>query len=112
LAVVGHSFNGKHCIQLKGTKILSTKAEYMDWIMKDAVEIENRLNNINMEDGLVLSRTWIPLVHSLKDWRNPPHEDTQQQHYSPFQDHHIQGRLPPYLCHLDRPSQSLQFVIS
>jgi hypothetical protein len=64
-------------MKLQGSKI-STKVQYMDWIVKDGVEIEHRLNNLNKEDGLVTSRSWIPLVHSLKGWRKSPHEDTQQ----------------------------------
>lgn len=67
--MVEHTFDGKLFIQPQGSKI-STTAQYMDWIMKDAVEIQHRLNNLNREDGLVSSRSWIPLVHSLLDGEN------------------------------------------
>jgi hypothetical protein len=30
--------------------------EYMDCIMKDLIEIEHRLNNLNREDGLVFKQ--------------------------------------------------------
>jgi hypothetical protein len=38
----------------------------MDRLIKDAIE-----NNTNREDGLVLSRSWKALIHSLKARRNP-----------------------------------------
>jgi len=34
--------------------------------------------NINMENEIVSSRPRKPVIHSLKEWRNPPHEDRKQ----------------------------------
>jgi predicted GIY-YIG superfamily endonuclease len=39
-AVAEHSISRGHRIQLQNTKTLSTQSRYMDWLIKEAIEIE------------------------------------------------------------------------
>jgi hypothetical protein len=68
-AVAVYSISLGHCIQLQDTTILSTKSRHMDWMIREATEIELHPNNMNREDGLHLSQSWKPLIHSLKGCR-------------------------------------------
>jgi hypothetical protein len=65
-AVAEHSISLDHCIQLQDTTIPSVKSRYMDWMIREAIEIELHPNNINRDDGLCQSWSWKPLIHSLK----------------------------------------------
>jgi hypothetical protein len=71
-AVAKHGISLGHCIQLQNTTILSTKSRYMDWMIREAIELELHPNNMNREDGLCLSWSRKPLIHSLKGCRKPP----------------------------------------
>jgi hypothetical protein len=51
----------------------------MDRVIREAIDIELHLNNMNREDGLCLNRLWKPLIHSLKG-RMPPCALSMSQH--------------------------------
>jgi predicted GIY-YIG superfamily endonuclease len=70
-AMAEYSINLGHHIQFQNTTILATKSRYMDRMIRKATEIQLHPNNMNREDGLHLSRSQKPLIHSLKGCRKP-----------------------------------------
>jgi hypothetical protein len=40
--------------------------------MREAIEIELVPHNINIEEGLNLSKAWIPLLHKIKEKTRTP----------------------------------------
>jgi hypothetical protein len=65
-AVAEHSIVLGHSIQFHNSPILATKTRYMDRTVREAVEIELHPYNINREGDFCLSKSWKPLIGSLK----------------------------------------------
>jgi hypothetical protein len=66
LAVTEHSIDHGHRIQFHNASILATKTSYMDRIVREAIEIALHPYNVNREGGFCLSKSWRPLIGSLK----------------------------------------------
>jgi hypothetical protein len=65
-AVAEHSGDLGHRIQFHSTSILASTTPYMDRIIRKAIEIELHPNNMNREVVFCLSKSWKPLICSLK----------------------------------------------
>jgi hypothetical protein len=65
-AVAQHSIHQEHRILFNSTCILSTKTKYLDRIIREAIEIELHPYNMNKEEGFRLSKSWKPLICTLK----------------------------------------------
>jgi hypothetical protein len=102
-----------HCIQLHNTSNLSTKPRYMDYIIREATEIDLHPKNMNRKNGFCLRKSWKTLISSLKDCTKPPSKDSLARFFTgPCKSAHCpyQGTNPAPSGH---PStQSLSFLSS
>jgi hypothetical protein len=65
-AVAEHSIDQGHRIQFHNSSILASKTRYMDRSVREATKIELHPYSINREGGFCLSKSWKPLISSLK----------------------------------------------
>jgi hypothetical protein len=73
-AVGEHGVDLGNCIQFHNTSILATKTQYMDRIVRKAIEIQLHPKNMNTEMGVCLNKSLKPLICSLI---NPPERDAR-----------------------------------
>jgi hypothetical protein len=67
-----HGFNHNHKILPQDIEVLSTKSGYLDRLITQAIEVNLHPNNVNREDGLILSGAWKPLIRIVKETINSP----------------------------------------
>jgi hypothetical protein len=66
-AVAEHSVDDGHRIHFHSSSILATKTRYVDrMVREEAIEIEFHPYSVNREGGFCLSKSWKPLIGSLK----------------------------------------------
>jgi hypothetical protein len=65
-AVAKHIINNDYKIRFRETQILASKSGYMDRLTREAIELDLHPNNINREDGLLLSTTSQPAIQQLR----------------------------------------------
>jgi hypothetical protein len=65
-AIAEHSIDQGHHIQFHSSSISATKTRYVDRIVREAILIELHPYNMNREGGFCLSKSWKPLIGSLK----------------------------------------------
>ena len=80
--VAERSINHDHTIRFQEIHILASKSGYMDRLIRKAIELDLHPNNINREDGLVLSKTWKPVIQQLRRNRTQNQAQLMLNHLS------------------------------
>jgi hypothetical protein len=84
--VAEHSVDLEHYIKFHNTSVLVTKTQYMDRIVREAIEIELHRNSMNREVGFCLSKSWKLIIYSIKKpgtGSRRPHKSMHARQSSP-----------------------------
>jgi hypothetical protein len=65
-AVAEHLLDTGHEVRFEKTRRLNRATVYMDWIVTEAIQIQQHAENVNREAGFILRCTWQPVVGLLK----------------------------------------------
>jgi hypothetical protein len=71
-AVVEHSIEAGHVINFNNIMILEKVTGYMDYLVKEAIEIRLHPNNFNRDRGFTLSQACYPVTNMLKQSGKTP----------------------------------------
>ena len=63
-AVAEHAIQELHGIDFKNTKILARENNWMGRLIREAIEIKKSSNNVNLDTGYELNKSWLPVIHS------------------------------------------------
>jgi hypothetical protein len=63
--VAEHSINAGHQIDFNNISVLDRASEYVDHLVKEAIQIRLNQNNINRDNGFTLSWAWNPVTKLL-----------------------------------------------
>ena len=69
-AMAEHSLKTKHQIRMEDEKVIDLEDHYNNRKIRKSIEIRKHTNNLNKDDGLVLCKSWKPIIHSLKEKTN------------------------------------------
>jgi hypothetical protein len=65
-ALAEHSLKTKHHIRLEDTRILAKEDHLLKRRIREAIEIIKNPDNLNRDNGLEISDSWIPLIRGRK----------------------------------------------
>jgi predicted GIY-YIG superfamily endonuclease len=65
-ALVEHSLTMKHHVHLEDTKILAREDHLLKRRIREAIKIIKNPNNLNRDNGLEISDSWIPLIRERR----------------------------------------------
>jgi hypothetical protein len=62
----GLNINLGHYIQPLDSSIVAGRSTCINWVIRNVMEVELCPNNMNREDGFCMSKSWKPLIFTVK----------------------------------------------